>query len=68
MNGTGKLNDPNYTEQWLKDGDVVELEIDKLGRLQNTIVAEESDWSILEKRKSEVRGQKSEVGSPRSEV
>ena len=68
LNGTGKLNDPNYTEQWLKDGDVVELEIDKLGRLQNTIVAEESDWSILEKRKSEVRGQKSEVGSPRSEV
>ena len=61
LNGTGKLNDPNYTEQWLKDGDVVELEIDKLGRLQNTIVAEESDWSILEKRKSEVRGQKSEV-------
>ena len=49
LNGTGKLNDPNYNEQWLKEGDVVEMEIDGLGDLSNTIVAEESDWSILEK-------------------
>lgn len=54
LNGTGKLNDPNYTEQWLKDGDVVEMEIDRLGRLSNTITAEETDWSILERKKSEV--------------
>jgi fumarylacetoacetate (FAA) hydrolase len=33
LNGTGKLNDPNYQEQWLKPGDVVELEIDGLGVL-----------------------------------
>ena len=31
MNGTGKLNDPNYPEQWLKDGDVVEMDIDNSG-------------------------------------
>jgi fumarylacetoacetate (FAA) hydrolase len=49
LNGTGKLNDENYPEQWLKEGDVVELEIDGLGVLSNTIVAEESDWSILKK-------------------
>ena len=49
LNGTGKLNDDNYAEQWLKEGDVVELEIDGLGVLSNTIVAEESDWSILNK-------------------
>jgi fumarylacetoacetate (FAA) hydrolase len=47
LNGTGKLNDPNYTEQWLQEGDVVEMEIDGLGKLSNTIVKEESDFSIL---------------------
>jgi fumarylacetoacetate (FAA) hydrolase len=52
LNGTGKLNDPNYIEQWLKAGDIVEMEIDGLGRLDNTIVAEESDWSILKLKKS----------------
>lgn len=47
LNGTGKLNDPNYQEQWLKEGDVVEMEIDGLGKLTNTIVKDESDFSIL---------------------
>jgi fumarylacetoacetate (FAA) hydrolase len=51
LNGTGKLNDPNYPEQWLQAGDVVEMEIDGLGKLSNTIVAEESDWSILKLKK-----------------
>ena len=51
LNGTGKLNDPNYQEQWLQAGDEVEMEIDKLGRLSNTIVAEETDWSILKLKK-----------------
>ena len=49
LNGTGKLNDENYQEQWLKAGDVVELEVDQLGVLTNTIVAEETDWSLLER-------------------
>jgi fumarylacetoacetate (FAA) hydrolase len=53
LNGTGKLNDPNYQEQWLKEGDIVELEVDQLGILSNTIVAEETDWSILRKTKRE---------------
>jgi len=51
LNGTGKLNDPNYQEQWLQPNDVVELEIDGLGILSNTIVAEETDWSILKLKK-----------------
>lgn len=51
LNGTGKLNDPNYTEQWLQAGDQVEMEIEGLGRLSNTIVAEDSDWSILQQKK-----------------
>lgn len=51
LNGTGKLNDANYTEQWLQAGDIVELEIDGLGVLSNTIVAEDDDFSILRRKK-----------------
>jgi fumarylacetoacetate (FAA) hydrolase len=47
LNGTGRLNDPNYAEQWLKENDVVELEVDGLGILTNTIVREDSDRSLL---------------------
>jgi fumarylacetoacetate (FAA) hydrolase len=51
LNGTGKLHDASYEEQWLKDGDVVEMEIEGIGVLKNTIVAEETDWSILKRKK-----------------
>ncbi len=34
LNGTGLLNDPSYKAQWLKEGDVVEMEIDHLGHLE----------------------------------
>jgi fumarylacetoacetate (FAA) hydrolase len=51
LNGTGKFNDPAYTEQWLQEGDVVEMEIDGLGKLSNTIVRDESDFSILDLKK-----------------
>ncbi len=51
LNGTARLKDADFPEQWLLAGDVVELEIDKLGKLTNTIAAEESDWSILNKEK-----------------
>lgn len=52
LNGTGKLNDPNYKEQWLQPGDIVEMEIDGLGTLTNTIVAENDDFSILKLKKN----------------
>lgn len=51
LNGTGKLNNPDYQEQWLQAGDVVEMDIDGLGTLSNTIVAEETDWSILKRKR-----------------
>ena len=51
LNGTGKLNNPNYPEQWLQPGDVVNMEIDGLGHLSNTIVQENSDFSILALKK-----------------
>lgn len=51
LNGTGKLNDPDYKEQWLKEGDEVEMEVESLGVLKNSIVKDESDFSILDLKK-----------------
>ena len=51
LNGTGKLNDPAYKEQWLQAGDTVEMDIDGLGTLSNTMIAEDTDWSILNRKK-----------------
>jgi len=51
LNGTGKLNNPNYTAQWLQPNDVVTMQIDGLGTLTNTIQAEATDWSILSLKK-----------------
>jgi fumarylacetoacetate (FAA) hydrolase len=52
LNGTGKLNNPGYKEQWLREGDVVELEVEQLGILKNTFIKEESDFSILQLKKN----------------
>ncbi len=54
LNGTGKLNNPEYKEQWLQEGDVVDMAIDGLGALSNTIVKEDSDFSILALKKLKV--------------
>ncbi len=51
LNGTGLLNNPDYKPQWLKDGDVVEMEITGLGVLKNTIRKVQSDFSILKLKK-----------------
>jgi len=51
LNGTARSKDPNFPEQWLIAGDVVEMEIEGLGKLTNTIVADESEWSILKRKK-----------------
>lgn len=51
LNNNGKMNNPEYREQWLHEGDVIELEIENLGKLSNTIVKEDSDFSILALKK-----------------
>lgn len=51
LNGTGKLHDPAYPVQWLQAGDTVKMAIDGLGVLENTIMAEPTDWSILQRKK-----------------
>jgi fumarylacetoacetate (FAA) hydrolase len=51
LNGTGLLNDPSFKPQWLKDGDVVEMEATGLGKLSNTIRKENTNYSILALKK-----------------
>ncbi|MBS1731455.1 MAG: fumarylacetoacetate hydrolase family protein [Bacteroidetes bacterium] len=53
LNGTGKLNDPAFVPQWLQAGDEICLSIDGLGTLENTIVKEESDFSLLAIKKNQ---------------
>lgn len=55
LNGTGLLSDPNYKTQWLQRGDIVEMEITGLGRLTNTILQENTNWSILKLKKTRSR-------------
>lgn len=52
LNGTGKLHDANYTEQWLQPNDVIEMEIDGLGILSNSIVKEDNEMSLLALKKA----------------
>ena len=52
LNGTGLLNDPAYKPQWLQPNDVVEMEIAHLGHLKNTIIKEDTDYSILALKKN----------------
>ncbi len=51
LNGTRKMNDPQYEEQWLRKGDVVELEVEGLGTLVNEITREPSEFSLLALKK-----------------
>jgi fumarylacetoacetate (FAA) hydrolase len=51
LNGTGLLNDKSYKVQWLQPNDEIEMAITGLGILKNTIVAVETDWSILKQKK-----------------
>ncbi|WP_222536063.1 fumarylacetoacetate hydrolase family protein [Pedobacter polysacchareus] len=47
LNGTGLLNNPDFKPQWLQEGDVVEMEITGLGHLSNSIIKEDSSFSIF---------------------
>lgn len=51
LNGTGLLNDTGYKVQWLQPDDVVEMEIEGMGKLVNTIKKADTDFSILALKK-----------------
>ena len=46
INGTNKLKSSDFTEIWLKENDVVEMQIEKLGKITNKIVSNKSDYKI----------------------
>lgn len=52
LNGTGKRSDPSYPEQWLQPGDRVTMRLDSLGTLENLLLKEDTDWSILKQKKT----------------
>jgi fumarylacetoacetate (FAA) hydrolase len=52
LNGTGKLNNPAYEAQWLREGDETELEVEGLGILINNYVKEDTDFSLLSLKKN----------------
>ncbi len=52
LNGTGLFHDKNYKIQWLQPRDVVDMEIEGLGRISNTMVLDKSDLSILSLKKN----------------
>ena len=52
LNGTNKLKDPEYTPVWLQDGDVIEMEIECLGRIKNKVVLENTSHSLFALKKN----------------
>ena len=52
LNGTHKLENPNYEPVWLKNGDIVEMEIESLGRIKNKVVLENNSHSLFALKKN----------------
>jgi fumarylacetoacetate (FAA) hydrolase len=56
LNGTwareAKEKGEEFTPVWLQNNDIIELEIDLLGKLSNKIVLNENSTSILAKKKT----------------
>ncbi len=46
INGTNKFKHSDFTEVWLKENDVVEMEIEKLGKITNKIISNNSNYKI----------------------
>lgn len=55
LNGTwareAKERGEEFTPIWIEDGDTIELEIEGIGKLTNTVKKSEIDYSILSKKK-----------------
>ena len=46
INGTNKLKHSDFTEMWLKENDVVEMDIENLGKITNKIIYNNSNYKI----------------------
>ncbi|HVB02143.1 MAG TPA: fumarylacetoacetate hydrolase family protein [Chitinophagaceae bacterium] len=56
LNGTKKGNDPEAPEIWLQPGDQLDMEIEGLGRLENTLKAADTEYSLLALKKIVAEG------------
>jgi len=54
LNGTNKRANPNFQEQWLQAGDIVEMEVAHLGRIKNRITKSASKDSLLAIKKRSI--------------
>ena len=46
INGTKKRADKNYIDRWLKQGDIIKMEIESIGNISNKIIKSKNDHSI----------------------
>jgi len=51
LNGSGKVLNSDYKEQWIKEGDKIEMQIEGLGKITNKIVKSDSNHSLLKLKK-----------------
>ena len=47
LNGTRKRTNPKYVEQWIKEGDKIEMQIEVLGKISNKITKSNNPHSII---------------------
>ena len=51
LNGTGKIENPDYKEKWIQEGDEIEMQIEGLGKITNKVVKSESNHSLIKLKK-----------------
>tara|TARA_B100000941_G_scaffold178701_1_gene128054 strand:+ start:670 stop:1647 length:978 start_codon:yes stop_codon:yes gene_type:complete len=51
INGTKKRADKNYIDRWLKQGDIIKMEIESIGKISNKIIKSKNDHSIQKLKK-----------------
>ena len=51
INGTKKRADKNYIDRWLKQGDIIKMEIESIGNISNKIIKSKNDHSIQKLKK-----------------
>lgn len=52
LNGSRKLENPDYVPVWIKEGDEMTLEVESLGKLTNKFVKAKTDYSLLALKKT----------------
>ena len=51
LNGSRKKLDPDYKEQWLKEGDEIKMQIEGLGKITNKIIKTDTSHGLLKLKK-----------------